>query len=205
MKLNLNTEDITIENYKKTLNLIEEFKVEISKKIKTIQKEQSNMLIESKRANAIRGIERCEIHNINRDSLQTLFIESIIEMGFDEYGKYEKSELEDNTYENSVFLLRPYSWSDGDCTCGLDEEESDLFYENKNKNLNINTDIGFHSIDCYNSSDRIVNFWHKPTNLKIHWYKYPFRSASSNQEITYEYLEAIMNDCKKSMLNDVKI
>ena len=134
-----------------------------------------------------------------------MFVESIMKMGFDGYGKYEKSELEDNIYENSVFLLRPYSWRDSDCICGLDEEESDLFYEKENEKLDINTDIGFHSIDCYNSSDRVVNFWYKPTNLKIHWYKYPFRSASSNQEITYEYLEAIMNDCKKSMLNDFKI
>ena len=38
MKLNLDTEDITIENYEKTLNLIEEFKVEISKKIKQFKK-----------------------------------------------------------------------------------------------------------------------------------------------------------------------
>lgn len=38
MKLNLDTENITIENYEKILSLIEEFKVEISKKIKKIKK-----------------------------------------------------------------------------------------------------------------------------------------------------------------------
>lgn len=192
---------ITIKNYKQVFNLIEEFKIEASKKIEMIEKEKECDLIESKRADAVREIERCKIFDVDRDSLQDLFVKYIKEMGFDSYGKYN-IELEEDTCENNVFLLRPEIWRDSDCICGLDDEEADLFYEENNESSYINTDTGFHSIDCCCSSSRVVNFWYKPTNLKISWYKYPFRDADSNQGITYEYLEAIMKDCKKSMLND---
>ena len=35
-----------------------------------------------------------------------------------------------------------------------------------------------------------INFRHKPSGLEIAWYKYPFRSATSNKAMTYrEFVE----------------
>lgn len=43
------------------------------------------------------------------------------------------------------------------------------------------------------------NFWHKPSNFKIWWYKYPMRSAECNMNITNEQFLAILYDCKNSL------
>ena len=194
MKIVLDSDNITIENYKETIELLANFKEEVQSKFKG---SYDIKLIEDRKALAIRSIEKCKVHGVERGSLQSLFYNITSEMGFDEYAKYESSNLEDNTFENDVFLLRPFSWKDIDCSCGLDEEESDLYYSKEGEN--IDTTLGFHAIECYCSSDRVVNFWYKPTNLKINWYKYPFRDAFSNQKVTYDYLEAILKHCKKSM------
>ena len=70
---------------------------------------------------------------------------------------------------------------------------------NDENSMGCDFELGLHAIDCYNCGDRVVNFWYKPTNLKIYWYKYPMRSAGANQEITTEYLEAVLEDCKNSL------
>lgn len=43
------------------------------------------------------------------------------------------------------------------------------------------------------------NFVFKPLDLKIEWYKYPFRSAYSNKELDYNTLENILDICKESL------
>ena len=44
------------------------------------------------------------------------------------------------------------------------------------------------------------HFYHKPSGLKIYWYKYPFRASVSNMEITYEQFREVLIDCKNSLV-----
>lgn len=44
------------------------------------------------------------------------------------------------------------------------------------------------------------NFWYKPTNFKIWWYKWIGRDMEFNREITLEEWENILNECVKSIL-----
>lgn len=44
------------------------------------------------------------------------------------------------------------------------------------------------------------HFYHKPSGLKIYWYKYPFRSSVSNMEITYEQFREVLIDCRNSIV-----
>ena len=111
MKLNLNLEDVTYENYSEIVKEIDNFKAEMFKKYDSIKKEKGKELIKSLLKEPIRGVEECTIYSIDREFIQDLFCESIMEMGFDSYGEYEKEELEDDTFENETFMLRPYSWN----------------------------------------------------------------------------------------------
>lgn len=43
------------------------------------------------------------------------------------------------------------------------------------------------------------NFIYKPTGLEIQWYKYPFRDAYLNQDISLDEAKKIWEDCIKSM------
>lgn len=47
--------------------------------------------------------------------------------------------------------------------------------------------------------DKEYHFYHKPSGLKIQWYKYPFRSSASNMEITYDQFRAVLVDCRNSL------
>ena len=139
---------------------------------------------------------------IDRD-FQTMFIEILSEVNINEYGEFNatmnsdineeyKRTFDVHGYENDTFYIRPFNWGDNDCTCGLDENLDEIqLYERK---------IGFHSKHC---SAWETNFYYKPTGLKIAWYKYPLRSAYSNQKLTYDILKCILNDCVTSVLNDI--
>lgn len=43
------------------------------------------------------------------------------------------------------------------------------------------------------------HFWHKKSNLKIIWYKYPFRDSYSNIEFTANDFKKILEDCQLSL------
>lgn len=61
-------------------------------------------------------------------------------------------------------------------------------------------------IKSYNWNDEDNNdyhFWHKPSGLKISWYKYPLRSPMSNMEITHEQFLTILRDCFNSLKTGV--
>ena len=42
------------------------------------------------------------------------------------------------------------------------------------------------------------NFYHKPSGLRIDWYKYPLRGANSNIKLTPKKLRAVLYDCLDS-------
>lgn len=42
------------------------------------------------------------------------------------------------------------------------------------------------------------HFYHKPSGLKVYWYKYPLRGAMSNMPITHAQFRAVLYDCTNS-------
>ena len=44
----------------------------------------------------------------------------------------------------------------------------------------------------------LPNFVYKPTGLEIFWYKYPMRSAESNQDVSLYEFKKILRHCKRS-------
>lgn len=44
------------------------------------------------------------------------------------------------------------------------------------------------------------HFWHKPSGLKVQWYKYPLRSCMCNMPgISHEFFLEVLKDCYNSM------
>lgn len=46
------------------------------------------------------------------------------------------------------------------------------------------------------------NFYYKPDNLEIEWYKYPLRDAYSNKPLTMQYFRNVINKCIESIKNE---
>ena len=44
-----------------------------------------------------------------------------------------------------------------------------------------------------------VNFWYKPDNLKIRWYKYSLRDSYSNKKFNLKYFNDIIEKCINSL------
>ena len=80
-------------------------------------------------------------------------------------------------FENDVFSLFPYYW--GECTCGCNISEDEE-----------------HKEDCLLVKP---NFLYKLTGYAIEWYKYFFRDSYSNQNITIEEFEDIVEKCIESI------
>ena len=81
------------------------------------------------------------------------------------------------------------------------------FYEGKKAGLlngrgSITNDIFEINPYYWNDDDEEAekpNFWYKPTDLKIYWYKYPLRDTWANQEITAESLKKVLEHCLQSL------
>ena len=52
--------------------------------------------------------------------------------------------------------------------------------------------------DWSDNDDNAWHFYHKPSGLKVQWYKYPLRSPYSNMEITHEQWRDVLVDCYNS-------
>lgn len=85
----------------------------------------------------------------------------------------------DYTYQNDTFMCRSYNWNA--------EFEDEVNQEELEKSNGL---FGHHND---------FHFWHKPSGLKIYFYKYPLRSAEANMEITHEQFYAVLHDCKNSL------
>ena len=140
-------------------------------------------------------------HELDR-AFQDTFVSMLDKINIDGYGSFQgdvannikeeyKETFSKGGYENDTFYIRPYNWdgiSYADCDCGLDDKLDEL-------DLSTYTH-GFHSKDCIAWE---TNFYYKPTNLKIAWYKYALRSAYSNQILKKDVIESILEDCVKSV------
>ena len=54
----------------------------------------------------------------------------------------------------------------------------------------------------YDDDDKDPNewhFWHKPSGIRLEWYKYPLRGVRTNRRLTSEEFADILSDCHNSM------
>lgn len=58
------------------------------------------------------------------------------------------------------------------------------------------TDVDYTEPNCHM---RMPNFWYKPTNLRIDWYKYPLRDSYSNREFNESELKEIFKKYNSSL------
>jgi hypothetical protein len=84
-------------------------------------------------------------------------------------------------FENNIFRCQKYSWNDcEEIECPVDNNENKC-----QRNI------------CEITND---NFWYKPTDFGIQWYKYPLRDAYKNQNITLEEFKNIIDKCLESLI-----
>ena len=104
--------------------------------------------------------------------------------------------------------------NDNSIEYNVDTENSETFEElNVDKNiisnetvenddliLNENEIFEVKSYDWNEEDSNDYHFYHKPSGLKVCWYKYPLRSPMSNmKDITHEQFLAVLRDCWNSM------
>jgi hypothetical protein len=96
-------------------------------------------------------------------------------------------------FENDVFMMHHYCWcmkSDCpwclDCFCKVEEinEEYETVQECDN---------------CKNPKESLPNFWYKPTDVKIHWYKWIGRSMEYNKKPQQKTWNKIFTHCVASL------
>jgi len=76
------------------------------------------------------------------------------------------------SFSNTTFAIAPFSWNDDD----IDDEN--------------------------NGNNTFPNFWYKLTDLKIWWYKYPFRASEMNQDLTEQEILNIFQKCIDSVIDN---
>ena len=126
--------------------------------------------------------------SLDRYEFLDIFSDFLEKEGFSSYGHAEKKGLEQycdefGRFKNQIFEMSAFWW--GDCTCGAEPGTIEMYSGPK-----------AHKKDCI---VYIGNFHYKPTNIKIDWYKYPFRSMTANREFTDDEFRTAMRDCKESL------
>lgn len=123
------------------------------------------------------------ISELQQDAINKHLIEIVdIQKEYDKVKHLEKFFKEEkgvHFFENDIFMLRGYVY-DEDCNCGDDGSEN-------------------HAEDCALIKP---HFFYKPTDLKIMWYKYPFRDSYSNRLFTTEEFKDMLQHCLESLKND---
>ena len=76
------------------------------------------------------------------------------------------------------------------------EDEHDYVFENETFSLRY---YNWGNHDDETDDEDIFHFYHKPSGLKIGWYKHPFRAALCNMEVTHEEFRAVLYDCRNSI------
>ena len=62
-----------------------------------------------------------------------------------------------------------------------------------------NDTFAVHSYDWEDEDNNEWHFWHKPSGLKVQWYKYPLRGFEANMYITDDQFLDALRDCTNSM------
>ena len=62
-----------------------------------------------------------------------------------------------------------------------------------------NDTFAVRSYDWVDEDNNEWHFWHKPSGLKVQWYKYPLRGFETNMDIADDQFLDILRDCTNSM------
>ena len=62
-----------------------------------------------------------------------------------------------------------------------------------------NDTFAVRSYDWVDEDKNDWHFWHKPSGLKVEWYKYPLRGFEANMDITDDQFLEVLWDCTNSM------
>ena len=62
-----------------------------------------------------------------------------------------------------------------------------------------NDTFAVRSCDWVDEDKNDWHFWHKPSGLKVEWYKYPLRGFEANMDITDDQFLEVLWDCTNSM------
>lgn len=92
------------------------------------------------------------------------------------------------------------------CNIAIERDVNEVLW---NSIFNDKMPFGINANDFENSTFEVksykwdgendYNFYHKPSGLKIAWYKYPLRDPMSNMEITHEQFLTVLRDCFNSI------
>lgn len=92
-------------------------------------------------------------------------------------------------YENEVFMMKPFCWCDREdcdwCAENSDSHQKRLFKKYGDKKW---AEWGY-----------APNFWYKPSNLQVRWYKWIGRDTEFNKKITNKQWKEIYKECIKSI------
>lgn len=85
--------------------------------------------------------------------------------------------------DNEIFMMHPFCWCEKeDCPwCGEIGAMPQLLRDITQAE--------------YNESDRAPNFWYKPLDFKVWWYKYIGRGVETNKQLTAEQLKEMREKC----------
>lgn len=61
-----------------------------------------------------------------------------------------------------------------------------------------NDTFAVRSYDWVDEDNNEWHFWHKPSGLKVQWYKYPLRGFEANMDITDDQFLDVLRDCTNS-------
>lgn len=97
------------------------------------------------------------------------------------------------------------------CTCGAKQKEKELLdkikkfdFKNEEFSKEIDKNQVNHSEDCLLCKHNFVFHPKKEDEFWVDWYKYPFRDAFCNKEITKEEFSSILDTCIKATKEDIK-
>jgi hypothetical protein len=94
-------------------------------------------------------------------------------------------------YENNVFLMRPFCWcGKPDCLWCFDFEDEDEHVKQIRERFG----------DWSAAYQQAPNFWYKPKNWQVRWYKYIGRGMEQSSRQPKNWLEVCL-----SSLNEVQV
>lgn len=120
----------------------------------------------------------CELE---RDTYGEPFAMFLDYMGFSHYGNCENKNdsniiaqhMDSNgDFSDDVFEIHPFCWC---AVCDGEGKEGETCNRNGKP-----------------------NFWYKPTDFKLNWYKYPIRGNDTNRDIDAKEFLEIINHCVRS-------
>lgn len=106
------------------------------------------------------------------------------------YDSPKRAGYEDAKRKLCVELEKDYdSGNEVHCSCGLDEER-----RAKYDACQCDWHLGLGRF-CFGKAADAPNFWYKPLNFQVTWYKYIGRSTKVNRELNSEEFEKMRRDC----------